>query len=32
MNNELEAYPELLNIRDEMTGEVQKLKYLLTLK
>ena len=32
MGNELEAYPELLNIRDEMTGEVQKLKYLLTLK
>jgi DNA-binding ferritin-like protein len=32
MNSELDSYPELLNIRDEIMGTVQKLKYLLTLK
>lgn len=32
MDGELSDYSELLNIRDEMNGELQKLKYLLTLK
>lgn len=32
MDSELETLTELLNIRDEIMGEVQKLKYLLTLK
>jgi len=32
MDKDLDTYPELLNIRDEIMGEVQKLKYLLSLK
>jgi hypothetical protein len=32
MNYELEDHTDLLNIRDSMLGEVNKLRYLLTLK
>jgi hypothetical protein len=32
MNYEIEEYTDLLNIRDSILGEVNKLKYLLTLK
>jgi DNA-binding ferritin-like protein len=32
MNDELEDYTDLLNIRDSILGEVNKLRYLLTLK
>lgn len=32
MDYELEEYTDLLNIRDSMLGEINKLKYLLTLR
>ena len=32
MNNEISDKTDLLNIRDEMLGEIHQLKYLLTLK
>lgn len=32
MNYEIEEHTDLLNIRDSMLGEINKLKYLLTLK